>query len=57
MQNIAKVGQGFLLSQARLAHLVTAIAVGFYYRYNGSGLVLKASLSSGLFTNLNYAAI
>ncbi|MEZ2335388.1 hypothetical protein AB6735_07120 [Mucilaginibacter sp. RCC_168] len=57
MQNIAKVGQGFLLPQARLVHLVTATAVHFYYRYKGSRLVLKASISSGLFTNLNYQAI
>lgn len=57
MQNIAKVGQGFLLPQSRLVHLVTAIAADFYYRYTGSGLVLKASISSSLFTNLNYKAI
>jgi len=57
MQNIAKVGQGFLLPQSRLVHLVTAIAANLYYRYTGSGLVLKASISSSLFTNLNYQAI
>ncbi len=57
MQNIAKVGQGFLLPQPRLIHLVTAIAAGFYYRYNGGRLILKAALSSSLITNLNYQAI
>ncbi|MBB6107385.1 hypothetical protein [Mucilaginibacter lappiensis] len=57
MQNIAKVGRGFLLPQTRLVHLVTAIAAHFYYRYNGSRLVLKAAVSSGLITNLNYQAI
>ena len=57
MQNIAKVGQGFLLPQSRLVHLVTAIAANLYYRYTGSGLVLKAAISSSLFTNLNYQAI
>ena len=57
MQNIAKVGQGFLLPQAWLVHLVTAIAAGIYYRYAGSGLILKAALSSSLITNLNYKAI
>ncbi|SDP82068.1 hypothetical protein SAMN05428975_2972 [Mucilaginibacter sp. OK268] len=57
MQNIAKVGQGFLLPQSRLVHLVTAIAADLYYRYTGSGLVLKAAISSSLFTNLNYQAI
>lgn len=57
MQNIAKVGQGFLLPQARLVHLVTALAAGFYYRYAGGGLILKAALSSSLITNLNYQAI
>jgi hypothetical protein len=57
MQNIAKVGQGFLLPQPRLVHLVTAVAAGIYYRYAGSGLMLKASLSFSLITNLNYKAI
>ena len=57
MQNIAKVGQGFLLPQSRLVHLVTAIAAGIYYRYAGSELVLKAPLSPSLITNLNYKAI
>ena len=57
MQNIAKVGQGFLLPQARLVPSVTAIAADLYYRYTGSGHVLKALTSSSLFTNLNYQAI